>query len=160
MPALVQHHLPGIEIQEVPSVRARPNLPHKIPLRRRSPTRWRPSDGLRILQEHIEDSPYNRTRFLVVGNTVTPPSGRDKTSLLFSVRHRAGSLFHTLSIFDKYDINLTMIESRPSKRTPWEYIFFIDFQGHQQEPTVQKALRRLQEDVQYMKVLGSYPEAE
>ena len=116
--------------------------------------------NLRVLQDHIEDSPHNRTRFLVVGHTATPPSGHDKTSLLLSVRHRAGSLFQTLAIFDKYDINLTMIESRPSKRTPWEYIFFIDLQGHQREEPVQKALGRLQGDVQFMKILGSYPEAE
>lgn len=116
--------------------------------------------GLRLLAEHIEDNPQNRTRFLVVGAHEPPPSGKDKTSVMFSVAHKAGALFRAMSAFEKYDINLTMIESRPTKLTPWEYVFFIDCQGHIRDTAVQKALAALQEHTLFVTVLGSYPEAE
>ncbi|MHB1455428.1 MAG: prephenate dehydratase [Armatimonadota bacterium] len=115
---------------------------------------------LKFLAEHIEDNPQNRTRFLVVGNSEPAPSGKDKTSIMFSVQHKAGSLFRAMSVFDKYDINLTMIESRPTKLTPWEYVFFIDCQGHVKDQPMQKALNALQEHTLFVTVLGSYPEAE
>lgn len=157
----LEHHMPGVEIQEVSTTSRSAQLAAENPSTAAiANTMAAEVYHLRILQEHIEDSPHNRTRFLVIGHTATPPSGHDKTSILMSVKHRAGSLYRALAIFDKYDINLTMIESRPSKRTPWEYIFFLDFQGHQREPHVQKALRHLQEEVQFVKTLGSYPEAE
>ncbi|MDH7481353.1 MAG: prephenate dehydratase [Armatimonadota bacterium] len=116
--------------------------------------------GLKILAEHIEDNPQNRTRFLVVGYNEPAPSGKDKTSLMFSVAHKAGSLFRALSAFEKYDINLTMIESRPTKLTPWEYVFFVDCQGHFKDAPIQKALNALKEYTLFVTVLGSYPEAE
>jgi len=116
--------------------------------------------GLKLLAEHIEDNPQNRTRFLVVGYNEPAPSGRDKTSVMFSVPHKAGSLFRAMSAFEKYDINLTMIESRPTKLTPWEYVFFIDCQGHIKDQSVQKALAALKEYTLFVTVLGSYPEAE
>lgn len=116
--------------------------------------------GLEILSEHIEDNPQNRTRFLVVGYNEPAPSGKDKTSVMFSVRHKAGSLFRAMSVFDKYDINLTMIESRPTKLTPWEYVFFIDCQGHIKDQAMQKAINALQEYTLFVTILGSYPEAE
>lgn len=115
---------------------------------------------LNLVAEHIEDNPQNRTRFLVVGPNEPAPSGRDKTSVMFSVPHKSGALFHAMSVFDKYDINLTMIESRPTKLTPWEYVFFIDFQGHVKDQPVRKALAALQEHALFVTVLGSYPEAE
>jgi chorismate mutase/prephenate dehydratase len=116
--------------------------------------------GLDILAERIEDNPQNRTRFLVVGMNEPEPSGKDKTSLMLSVPHKAGSLYHAMSVFEKYDINLTMIESRPTKLTPWEYIFFIDCQGHIKDQSVQKAVAALKEYAPFVTVLGSYPEAE
>jgi len=116
--------------------------------------------SLKTLAEHIEDNPQNRTRFLVIGYNEPGPSGKDKTSVMFSVQHKAGSLFKAMSAFEKYDINLTMIESRPTKLTPWEYVFFIDCQGHIKDVAVQKALLALQEHVLFVTVLGSYPEAE
>jgi len=116
--------------------------------------------GLKILYEGIEDSPHNRTRFLVVGHTKPAPSGKDKTSIVFSVPHRAGSLYRALSVFEQAGINLTMIESRPTKQMPWEYIFFVDLQGHEKDEVVQGALRRLEEQALFVRVLGSYPEAE
>lgn len=116
--------------------------------------------GLNIVAEHIEDNPQNRTRFLIVGYNEPASIGKDKTSVMFSVQHKAGSLFRAMSVFEKYDINLTMIESRPTKLTPWEYVFFIDFQGHMKDPTVIKALAALKEHTLFVTVLGSYPEAE
>ena len=116
--------------------------------------------GLKMIAQHIEDNPQNRTRFLVVGYNEPAPSGKDKTSVMLSVQHKAGSLFHAMSAFEKYDVNLTMIESRPTKLTPWEYVFFIDCQGHLKDPQVQNALAALEEHTLFLTVLGSYPEAE
>ncbi|HET6455062.1 MAG TPA: prephenate dehydratase domain-containing protein, partial [Armatimonadota bacterium] len=116
--------------------------------------------GLNLIAEHVEDNPQNRTRFLVVGLNEPAPCGKDKTSVMFSVSHKAGSLFRAMSAFEKYDINLTMIESRPTKLTPWEYVFFMDCQGHIKDLSVQKALTALQEHALFVTVLGSYPEAE
>jgi chorismate mutase / prephenate dehydratase len=113
-----------------------------------------------LFQAHIEDSPHNRTRFLVIGENTPQPSGKDKTSIFFSVQHRAGALLRAMAAFDAHDINLTMIESRPTKTAPWEYVFFIDFQGHVKSPMVESALRLLEEQSLFVKILGSYPEAE
>ncbi len=116
--------------------------------------------GLNLIAEHIEDNAQNRTRFLVVGYNEPPPSGKDKTSIMFSVPHKAGSLFRAISAFEKFKVNMTMIESRPTKLTPWEYVFFIDCQGHVTEEPVRKALEALEHHTLFLTVLGSYPEAE
>ena len=113
-----------------------------------------------VVARHIEDSPHNRTRFLVIGENTPQPSGKDKTSIFFSVRHRAGALLRAMAAFDAHNINLTMIESRPTKQMPWEYVFFIDFQGHVKEDHVTRALKLLEEQSLFVTVLGSYPEAE
>lgn len=116
---------------------------------------------LNIIARKVQDSPYNRTRFLVIGRAPKPePSGRDKTSVMFSVRHEAGALYRALAVLDKYAINMTMIESRPTKKTPWEYVFFVDFQGHTSDPPVARALEDLQQQTLFLRVLGAYPEAE
>lgn len=118
--------------------------------------------GLNVIAEGIEDSPRNRTRFLVLGRTPTPPTGRDKTSLLFSVRHEAGELIRALAAFEKYDLNLTLIESRPTKQNPWEYVFFVDLIGHVDDPSdtaVRRALELFRQRTLFVKLLGSYPEA-
>ena len=112
-----------------------------------------------IIASHVQDSSQNRTRFLVVGNQDPKPSGKDKTSLVFYVSNQSGALLEALSAFRDFDINLTMIESRPTKETPWEYVFFIDLQGHTSENNVQKALMCLEEHSKGVKILGSYPEA-
>ena len=116
--------------------------------------------GVPLVATHIEDSPHNRTRFLVIGHNEPRPSGKDKTSIFFSVSHKAGALLRAMSAFDAYNINLTMIESRPTKQMPWEYVFFIDFQGHIQDAPVAHALQMLREQSLFVTVLGSYPEAE
>lgn len=116
--------------------------------------------GLDILADHIEDLPGNRTRFLVVGRTTNPPSGKDKTSLMFATAHRPGSLFHALGHLQRHEVNMTMIQSRPSRLTSWEYVFFVDCQGHISDPPLQRAVEGLREVCYFVKVLGSYPEAE
>ena len=113
-----------------------------------------------LVAHHIEDSPHNRTRFVVVGENEPKPSGKDKTSIYFSVRHKAGALLEAMGAFHDNNINLTMIESRPTKQMPWEYVFFIDFQGHVQDKQVARALAQLEERSLFVIVLGSYPEAE
>jgi len=113
-----------------------------------------------VVAQHIEDSPHNRTRFLVIGQNEPKPSGKDKTSIFFSVRHKAGALLRAMTAFDTFNLNLTMIESRPTKQMPWEYVFFIDFQGHRQEERVSHALKMLEEHSLFITILGSYPEAD
>lgn len=113
-----------------------------------------------IVAQHIEDSAHNRTRFLVIGENEPKPSGKDKTSIYFSVRHKAGALMRAMAAFDAHNINLTMIESRPTKQMPWEYVFFIDFQGHRTDDRVAHALKMLEEQSLFVTILGSYPEAD
>jgi len=113
--------------------------------------------GLKVLQGAIEDSPYNYTRFLVIGKNDSLPSGKDKTSLLLAIKDKVGALHDVLNAFKKDKINLTKIESRPSKEKPWEYRFFIDFEGHRQDPHIQKVLNALEKECTFVKILGSYP---
>jgi len=113
--------------------------------------------GLTILQRRIEDHPNNLTRFLVIGRKAAEPSTADKTSILFSIKDRVAALYLMLKPFAEEQINLTKIESRPSKKKVWEYIFYVDFEGHASEPRVQRALEALKEECVFLKVLGSYP---
>ncbi|MEO2065570.1 MAG: prephenate dehydratase [Desulfurobacteriaceae bacterium] len=113
---------------------------------------------LNILAKNIQELTKNFTRFLIIGKRDSDyPSGRDKTSIMFSTRHRAGALFKALQPFAVYDVNLTKIESRPTKKKPWEYVFFVDLDGHRKEDRVAKALKELEESCSFFKVLGSYP---
>ena len=113
--------------------------------------------GLKTLAKGIEDSAHNITRFFVIGVNDTAKTGNDKTSLVFSVKDRVGALYDMLLPFRKYGINLTKIESRPSKKKAWEYYFFIDILGHQDDHKVKKALLELQKKCSYLKILGSFP---
>jgi chorismate mutase/prephenate dehydratase len=115
--------------------------------------------GLNILQRRIEDHPHNLTRFLVIGRKATAPTAADKTSILFSIKDRVGALHRMLLPFADHEVNLTKIESRPSKQRVWEYVFYVDFEGHAGEPRVQRALETLREECIFLKVLGSYPRA-
>lgn len=114
---------------------------------------------LKILCPRIEDARDNRTRFLIIARGMTPPapSGRDKTSLILSVRDRVGALHDLLAAFKKEGINLSKIESRPTKKRAWEYVFFVDLLGHQAEPRVRRMLAHLRRECPVVKVLGSYP---
>jgi chorismate mutase/prephenate dehydratase len=114
--------------------------------------------GLKAVVSQIEDNLNNYTRFLVLGRQGAERTGRDKTSILFSISHAPGTLFRALQIFYEKKVNLTKIESRPMKGKPWEYIFFIDFEGHATDPHIAEALDKLKEHVLFMKILGSYPQ--
>ena len=116
--------------------------------------------GLRVLEEDIQDNAANATRFLVLGRQCSPTTGDDRTSLMLSVADKAGALHEAIAAFRRYKINMTKIESRPSKRKAWEYFFFIDCEGHVQDRKVAQALKLLGEHCNFVKVLGSYPNME
>ena len=95
--------------------------------------------------------------FLVIGKELNRASGKDKTSIVYSVPHKPGSLHDSLGVLKKHGLNMTKIESRPSKNTNWEYVFFVDFEGHTDDEKVKKALADFKEHTQFLKILGSYP---
>lgn len=112
---------------------------------------------LKIITKRIEDTKDNITRFLVIGKNFGQSTGSDKTSIMFSIKDKVGALYEVLSIFKTQGINLTKIESRPSKIKPWEYFFFIDIEGHSEERKVKAALSKLNNYCTFFKILGSYP---
>ena len=114
---------------------------------------------LGVLAHNIEDEPGNTTRFLIVGQQEVPPSGEDKTSLLISTRNEAGGLHRLLEPLAQHGVSMTRIESRPSRRGMWDYVFFIDVDGHKDQPHVARALAALEAQAGVYKVLGSYPKA-
>ncbi len=116
--------------------------------------------GLAVLEEDIQDNAANATRFLVLGRQCSPPTGHDRTSLMISVMDKVGALHQAIAAFRRYNINMTKIESRPSKRKAWEYFFFIDCDGHARDKEVSRAIQRLGEHCNFIKILGSYPNAE
>jgi len=112
---------------------------------------------LNVIAKDIEDNLNNVTRFLVIGGAIPKPTKKDKTSIMFSVKDKVGALHDILVPFKKYNINLTKIESRPSKRKTWEYYFFVDMTGHCENKNVKKALSELEKHCSFLKILGSYP---
>ncbi|WP_456447449.1 prephenate dehydratase [Thiolapillus sp.] len=114
---------------------------------------------LGVLAHNIEDEPGNTTRFLIIGQQEVPPSGEDKTSLLISTRNEAGGLHRLLEPLAQHGVSMTRIESRPSRRGMWDYVFFIDVDGHKDQPHVAQALAALEARAGIYKVLGSYPKA-
>jgi chorismate mutase/prephenate dehydratase len=115
---------------------------------------------LKIAKSRIEDEVHNVTRFLVIGHKEAAPTGRDKTSLMLSVKDQPGVLYKVLQPLADAQINLTRIESRPSRRKAWDYVFFVDLDGHVSAPDVKAALTKLEEACEQVKVLGSYPRNE
>jgi len=115
---------------------------------------------LKVLERDIQDNSINATRFLVLGRQCSPATGRDRTSVMFSIADEVGALHRALAPFRRFKINMTKIESRPSKRKAWEYYFFVDCDGHTHEEKVAKAVEQLGKHCNFVKVLGSYPKAE
>lgn len=113
--------------------------------------------GLTVSDEKIEDMPDNSTRFLIIGTQAIPPSGVDKTSIVVSTRNEPGALHHLLEPFHRLKLDLTRVETRPSRSGTWNYVFFVDFNGHQSDEDVRKALADVGEKAAELKVLGSYP---
>jgi chorismate mutase/prephenate dehydratase len=116
--------------------------------------------GVPVLEQDIQDNAANATRFLVLGRQCGPPTGQDRTSLMFSIRDEVGALHKALAPFRRFRLNMTKIESRPSKRKAWEYFFFVDCDGHSEDSKVAKAIDLLGHHCSFVKVLGSFPNAE
>ena len=113
--------------------------------------------GMQILATEIEDNSDNFTRFFILSKQVSLPSGKDKTSIVFSVKHKPGALFEFLKILTAGNLNMTKIESRPTRKKPWDYNMYLDFEGHRDDEDVRQTLESLENNALYMKVLGSYP---
>ena len=115
--------------------------------------------GLHIIERKIDKHTHNYTRFLIIGKEISPPTGNDKTTFVFSLKNQVGALYKTLEPLYKHGINMTKIESRPSKKEAWDYIFFTDIEGHINDKKVKAALDELKESSPFFKILGSYPKA-
>lgn len=115
--------------------------------------------GLVRLAENIQDISSNTTRFLIVGQENIPPSGEDKTSIIVSTRNKPGALYQLLEPFHREQVMLTRIDTRPSRTENWAYVFFMEFEGHQEDEKIKRILHELKEQVVMLKVLGSYPKA-
>ena len=115
--------------------------------------------GMKVIAKEIEDNPNNFTRFFILSKQDSPPSGNDKTSIVFSVKHKPGALYEFLKEFAVRNINLAKIESRPTRQKPWEYNFYLDFEGHREDKAPREALENLEGISLFIKVLGSYPKA-
>ena len=113
-----------------------------------------------VIKEGIEDNSNNYTRFLILSKKDVQETGKDKTSIIFSIKHEAGALFKILKQFHDLKINLTKIESRPNKSTPWVYNFYVDFEGSSKEPKISEILKKIEESTLFLKILGSYPIAQ
>jgi chorismate mutase/prephenate dehydratase len=115
--------------------------------------------GLRVLAANIEDEPDNKTRFLVIGKESVGPSGSDKTSILVSTRNEPGALYGVLEPFHRHGVDLTRIDARPSRSGNWNYVFFVDFNGHQSSEEIKIVLQEVGEVATEVRLLGSYPQA-
>ena len=115
---------------------------------------------LRVLEPSIQDSSTNTTRFLVLGRKCSPSTGNDRTSIMFSLADKVGALHQALSAIRDHKLNMTKIESRPSRRKAWEYFFYVDIEGHNEDPKVAKAIQKLGDQCNFIKILGSYPDGD
>jgi chorismate mutase/prephenate dehydratase len=167
----VQRHLPKAEILETSSNARSAELAAHPPSNGSPPARRLKTAAitgvlaaekyhLKILEHNLQDFTGNATRFLVLGRQCGPPTGHDRTSLVLSVADEVGALYNALAPFRRYRLNMTKIESRPSKRKAWEYFFFVDCDGHQNDRNVARAIASLRTVCNFAKVLGSYPDSE
>ena len=114
---------------------------------------------LGVVQAHIQDDPHNRTRFVVIGQLQTGPSGRDRTALVLAVPNKAGAVYNLLAPLSKHGVSMTRFESRPARIGTWEYYFYVDIEGHVHDAAVARALEELKDNAAFFKVLGSYPQS-
>ena len=154
-------HMPGVNTEAVTSnaaaaQRAAQQATHAAAIASRSAAQ---KYQLNILAGNIEDRPNNSTRFLIIGANTVAASGLDKTSLLVSAANKPGALFALLAPFAKHNVSMTRIESRPSHNAKWEYVFFLDVEGHVSEPALRAALEELNQTSNMVNILGSYPKA-
>lgn len=157
----LEENFPGIPIIEEPSTAAAAREVSKDPSAAAVASELAATVyKLKFVSKGIEDYKHNYTRFLVIAKDSPSRTGKDKTSIMFSVKDRPGALYSILRHFAKHKINLTKIESRPSKRKAWEYIFFVDMEGHIEDKVVKKAIDEVKKECLYLKVLGSYPSAD
>ncbi|MCI1003441.1 prephenate dehydratase [Herbaspirillum sp. C7C8] len=113
--------------------------------------------NLQTVNAHIQDDPHNRTRFAVIGRLRTAPSGRDQTSIVLSVPNKAGAVYNLLAPLARHGVSMTRFESRPARMGAWEYYFYVDLEGHEQDEKVARALEELRQNAAFFKLLGSYP---
>lgn len=156
----IESHLPGVELRGISST----TKAAEVAARERhvaciASSLAGPKYHLRNLASSIQDDAQNKTRFLVISKEPAKPTGRDKTSIMLSIKDRVGALQAILSPFKRCRINLTKIESRPSRKRAWDYYFFIDFEGHSEDRKSSKALAMLERESSFLKILGSYPQA-
>lgn len=157
----VETHLPGVKVVQAASTAQSAQLAARHSGTAAIGSEWAAEYyKLDVLASRIEDSPNNVTRFLVVGTVQPAPTGRDKTSVLISIKDRVGALQDLLMVFKRARLNLSKIESRPSRQRAWEYVFFVDVLAHQSAPAMRRALDRIRETAVFVKVLGSYPRSE
>jgi len=153
----IHHNLLGnCSLQEVEKIYSKPEEPKAAAI---GSTVAAELYGLRIICENIEDIANNVTRFLVISREDAKPTGEDKTAILFSTAHKAGALADVLDVFKRYEINLTNIESRPSRKRQWEYYFFVDFLGHRTDKRIQEGMEEARKHCLQLSILGSFPRA-
>lgn len=156
--AWLAEHLPNAQLVEVSSnaeaARLASSENHALAVAGRAAAEL---FDLRVLQAGIEDMLGNATRFWVLGKQSVAPSGEDKTSVVVSMRNTTGALYRVLEPFARLGVSLTRVESRPSRQNAWEYMFFLDFEGHVEDSAVQAVLAELKESAAWLRVLGSYP---
>jgi chorismate mutase / prephenate dehydratase len=153
-------HLPHAEIVEVASTaRAAEIAAGEVGAAAVAPHLAASVYGLDIIASHIEDLATNITRFLVIGSEMSRPSGADRTALMICLQDRVGALYDVLGVFKKRGINLSMIESRPSRTQLWDWVFFVEFGGHPQDESAKKMLAELRQHCSSLKILGAWPAA-
>ena len=154
----IQRTLPNVELVEVGSTPRAAEQASRQPdsgalVGRMAAEEYR----LPILEESVQDNPNNTTRFLVIGPSAPPPTGEDRTSLMFCVRDEPGALFKALEPLNRFQISMSKIESRPSRRKAWEYFFFVDVEGHAEQSPLKDAIAELAKHCTLVKILGTYP---
>jgi chorismate mutase/prephenate dehydratase len=155
----LEDHLEGAEIIDVPSTAKAAEIASTEPHSGAVASSYAAKlYDLNVLEKRIQDMPHNYTRFLVIGKKDEAPTGRDKTSLMFSLKDNAGALYNALRPFAEHGVNLTKIESRPHKGKAWDYIFFLDLEGHKTDARLVAALEAFGETCSELKLLGSYPQ--